>query len=96
MASNNPYPPFFNILPPMNFSLPPPSSSIPNTSKRSISSKITKRPRLTAHIRSEILKLKSTKPTVFVWEIQQNLLQNGICTAQTLPNVSSILIYLQI
>ncbi|CAF0903832.1 unnamed protein product [Adineta steineri] len=99
MASNNLYPPFFNLLPPMNFSLLPSSSSsssssssIPNhtMSKRSIPSKINKRPRLTAHIRSEILKLKSNKPTIFVWEIQQNLLQNGICTAQTLPNASTI------
>jgi hypothetical protein len=95
MASNNPYPPFFNPIPPTNFSLPPPPPpplSIPNhmishSTKRSIPSKITKRPRITAHIRSEILKLKATKPTIFVWEIQQNLLQNGICTSQTLPNV---------
>ncbi len=92
MASNNRYPPFFNLIPPTDFSLPPPSS-IPNhmishSTKRSKPSKINKRPRLTAHIRSEILKLKANKPTVFVWEIQQNLLQNGICTSQTLPNVS--------
>jgi hypothetical protein len=90
MASNNPYPPFFNIIPPTNFSLP--SSSIPNhmishSRKRSIPSKINKRPRITAHIRSEILKLKANQPTIFVWEIQQNLLQNGICTSQTLPHV---------
>jgi len=93
MASNNPYPPFFNLIPPINFSLPPPSSIPTHTSKRSIPSKLNKRPRLTAHIRSEILKLKSTKPTVFVWEIQQNLLQNGICTSQTLPTVSLIISY---
>jgi len=93
MASNNPYPSFFNIIPPANFSLPSSSSSsIPNhmishSTKRSIPSKINKRPRITAHIRSEILKLKANKPTIFVWEIQQTLLQNGICTSQTLPNV---------
>jgi hypothetical protein len=88
--TNNNYPSFFNIIPPINFSLPPPLS-IPSNStshhKRSIPS-IKKRPRLTAQLRNEILKLKATKPTVFVWEIQQNLLQNGICTAQTLPNVN--------
>ncbi|CAF3941193.1 unnamed protein product, partial [Rotaria sp. Silwood1] len=88
---------FYNIIPPINFSLAPSSSSsIPNqtisqTSKSSIPSKKTKRPRLTAHIRNEILKLKTNNPTVFVWEIQQNLLQNGICTAQTLPSVGSFL-----
>jgi hypothetical protein len=86
VESMNPYPPFFNIIPPINFSLPS-SSSIPY---HSIPSKISKRPRLTAHIRSEILKLKANKATIFVWEIQQNLLQNGICTTQTLPNVSLI------
>lgn len=92
MASNNSYPSFFNLIPPINFSLPPPSSipthTISHTSKRSIPSKINKRPRLTAHIRSEIVKLISIKPTIFAWEIQQNLLQNGICTSQTLPTVS--------
>ncbi|CAF3634348.1 unnamed protein product [Rotaria sp. Silwood1] len=96
MASNNSYPSFYNIIPPINFSLAPSSSSsIPNqtisqTSKSSIPSKKTKRPRLTAHIRNEILKLKTNNPTVFVWEIQQNLLQNGICTAQTLPSATVI------
>ena len=88
MSSTNTYPPFFNLLPAMNFSLPLPSAASVPISKRSVPSKISKRLRVTAHIRNEILKLKSTKPTVFVWEIQQNLLQNGICTAQTLPNVS--------
>ncbi len=100
MASNTPsYSPFFNLIPPTNYSLPPPpppplpSSSISNPlnshhpPKRS---KINKRPRLTAQIRSEILKLKANKPTIFVWEIQQNLLQNGTCTSQTLPNVCSL------
>lgn len=50
----------------------------------------TKRPRLTAHLRSEILKLKRQKPTAFAWEIQQNLLQQGICTSQTLPSTNVI------
>ena len=99
MVSNNPYPPFFNLISPTNYSLPHPLPPPPpsnhhiishHSTKRSIPSKINKRPRLTAHIRNEILKLKANKPTVFVWEIQQNLLQNGICTSQTLPNVSLI------
>ncbi|CAF1118203.1 unnamed protein product [Rotaria sordida] len=95
MASNNPYPSFYNIIPSINFSLPPPPPSISNqtisqTSKISVPSKKSKRPRLTAHIRNEILKLKENKPTIFVWEIQQNLLQNGICTAQTLPTATVI------
>jgi hypothetical protein len=74
----------------MNFPLP--SSSIPLNSKaqqkHSIPS-VKKHPRVTAQLRDEILKLKANKPTVFVWEIQQTLLQNGICTAQTLPRVNS-------
>jgi hypothetical protein len=49
---------------------------------------VKKHPRLTAQLRNEILKLKANKPTVFVWEVQQTLLQNGICTAQTLPHVN--------
>jgi hypothetical protein len=89
MVSDNPYPPFFNLIPSTNYSLPPVPNHIIShqPTKRSIPSKINKRPRLTAHIRSEILKFKANKPTVFVWEIQQNLLQNGICTSQTLPKV---------
>jgi hypothetical protein len=86
------YPSFFNIIPPINFPLPSPlPSPIPSNSishqKRSISS-VKKHPRLTAQLRNEILKLKANKPTVFVWEVQQTLLQNGICTAQTLPHVN--------
>ncbi|CAF3352662.1 unnamed protein product [Rotaria socialis] len=94
MASNNPYPSFYNIIPPINFPLTPPSSIVTSTisqaSKLSVPSKKSKRPRLTAHVRNEILKLKANKPTIFVWEIQQNLLQNGICTAQTLPSPTVI------
>jgi hypothetical protein len=93
MVSNNPYPSYFNLIPPTNYSLPPPPpppSSI-HSRKRSITSKITKRPRLTASIRREILKLKTNQPTIIVWEIQQNLLQNGICTSHTLPNVSFLI-----
>jgi len=90
---SNHYSPFFNIIPPINFSLPPPPLSIPSNStshhKRSVPSS-KKRPRLTAQLRNEILKLKANKPTIFVWEIQQNLLQNGICTAQTLPRATAI------
>ncbi len=90
-ASNNPYPPFFNLIPPTNYSLPPPIHMASNQStKRSIPSKINKRPRLTAYIRREILKLKATHPMIFISEIQQNLLQNGICNSQTVPNVSLI------
>jgi len=97
MVSNNPYPPFFNLITPTNYSLPPHPPPPSNhhivshhSTKRSIPSKINKRPRLTAHIRREILKLKANKPTIFVWEIQQNLLQNGICTSQTLPDATAI------
>ena len=102
-ASNSTYSPFSYVLPhPVSFTYPsvppplPPSSSsshgsnVDRSSKRSLPSKISKRPRLTAHLRSEILKLKAAKPTIFVWEIQQNLLLNGICTAQTLPSVSDL------
>jgi hypothetical protein len=88
--TNNTYPSFLNGIPPIHFPLPPlpPPILIPSHSKRSIPT-TKKRPRLTAQVRSEILKLKANKPTVFAWEIQQNLLQNGICTGQTLPNVNS-------
>lgn len=89
-SSTNNYSSFLNLIPPANFSLPSPLS-IPSNStshhKRSVPSN-KKRPRLTAQLRHEILKLKANKPTVFVWEIQQILLQNGICTAQTLPHVN--------
>ena len=80
------YPSFFNFIPPVNFPIPTPVSVPSTRPKRSIPSS-KKRPRLTAQLRNEILKLKANKPTIFVWEIQQNLLQNGICTAQTLPQV---------
>jgi hypothetical protein len=86
------YPSFFNIIPPMNFSYPPPpppSASSSSHQKYSIPSR-KKHQRLTTQLRHEILQLKANKPTIFVWEIQQTLLQNGICTAQTLPNVSEI------
>lgn len=89
MASSNPYPSFYNIIPPINFSLNPPSTMLSSQPlKNSLPSKKSTRPRLTANIRNEILKLKTNKPTIFVWEIQQYLLQNGICTPQTLPSVS--------
>jgi hypothetical protein len=87
-ASNNPYPPYFNLIPPTNYSLPPPIHMLSNQSTKR--SKINTRPRLTAHIRREILKLKAIQPTIFVWEIQQKLLQNGICTSQTVPNAAAI------
>ncbi|CAF2933184.1 unnamed protein product [Rotaria sp. Silwood2] len=90
----NTYSSFFNIIPPMNVPL---ISTQPSTiSSNSVSHKkhsnpsIKKRPRLTVQLRNEILKLKANQPTVFVWEIQQILLQNGICTAQTLPSVKVI------
>jgi len=90
--TNDNYPSFLNAIPPINFSLPPPSAIPTNSTshkKRSIPS-TKKRPRLTAQLRNEILKLIANKPTVFVWEIQQTLLQNGICTAQTLPQATVI------
>lgn len=90
LPTNN-YPSYFNMIPPVNFSLPPPTT-IPLNSishhKRSVPSN-KKRPRLTAQLRHEILQLKANKPTIFVWEIQQTLLQNGICTSQTLPHVNN-------
>lgn len=89
-VSNSVYPSYFHPIPPTNYSLPSiPPPLPPPIPKRSIPSKINKRPRLTALIRREILKLKSSQPTIFIWEIQQNLLQNGICTSQTLPTVKS-------
>ncbi|CAF1619762.1 unnamed protein product, partial [Didymodactylos carnosus] len=42
--------------------------------------------RVTQRIIQEILNLKQKCPTMFAWEIQQRLLQNGICTAQNLPS----------
>lgn len=100
--SRTPYSSFFNPIPHLNVSLPAPpplslssamsSNSISHRKHSNPSSK--KRPRVTAQIRDEIFKLKENKPTIFVWEIQQTLLQNGVCTVQTLPSVSFInLIY---
>ena len=83
--STNNYRSYYNFIPSMNISSP--SSSSLSHQKRSIPS-TKKRSRLTAQLRQEILKLKVDKPTMFAWEIQQNLLQNGLCTAQTLPCVS--------
>lgn len=84
------------MIPPMNFSLPPPIS-LPTTNSNvaaaaaaaAVRPSKRKRSHLTARLRQEILQLKANKPTIFVWEIQQNLLQNGICTAQTLPHVNN-------
>ncbi|UJR31458.1 hypothetical protein I4U23_018948 [Adineta vaga] len=87
---NHNYSPFLNILPPIHFSLPPlPPTIVPSKSKRSIPTS-KRRPRVTPRLRYEILKLKANKPTMFVWEIQQTLLENGICTSQTLPNTTTI------
>ena len=83
--------------PPPPLPLPPTSSTnrtvsqSASTSQRLMPSKINKRPRLTAPIRREILKLKGSQPSLFIWEIQQKLLQNGICTSQTLPTVNFFL-----
>ncbi len=92
-GSINPhYPSFFNMIQPMNFSFTPPTVSIPSNSTSSHRKRSTpsskKRSCLPVQLRNEILKLKANKPTIFAWEIQQNLLQNGICTAQTLPHVN--------
>ncbi|CAF0810604.1 unnamed protein product [Didymodactylos carnosus] len=46
--------------------------------------------RVTQRIIQEILNLKQKCPTMFAWEIQQRLLQNGICTAQNLPSANAI------
>ncbi|CAF1070036.1 unnamed protein product [Adineta steineri] len=93
MNSSHNYSSFLNIMPPLHFPLPP----LPPSSSASISSKpkhpissTRKRPRLTAQLRSEILKLKASRPAAFVWEIQQSLLQNDICTRQTLPHATAI------
>lgn len=95
-TTTNPYPSYFHMIPPMNFSLPPPISLPPptTTTNSNVAARPSKRKRshLTARLRQEILQLKANKPTIFVWEIQQNLLQNGICTAQTLPHVKQRLI----
>lgn len=97
-STTNPYPSFLNNIPPVNlpFVPPPPppptssqsSSTISVQPKRSIPSN-RKRPRLTAQLRNEILQLRANRPTIFVWEIQQTLIENGICTPQTLPHVNS-------
>lgn len=79
--------PFYNPIPSTtNYPvlLPPPQAP---ASKPANTVKKPKRPRLTARIRSEILKIKSSRPTISIWEIQQSLLQNGTCTSPTLPNV---------
>ncbi|CAF5081162.1 unnamed protein product, partial [Rotaria magnacalcarata] len=85
------YPSFFNVIPPINVPEPTTQSSIISSSsvfhsKHSNSLIKKQRPRLTAQLRNEILKIKANQPTAFVWEIQQILLQNGICTSQTLPS----------
>jgi len=98
---NNNYSHLFNVVPPLNFTIPtttplaPPSHrnrplkrSLPSTT--SSSSNIAKRQRLTGHLRTEIMKIKASKPSAFAWEIQQTLLQNGICTAQSLPSATTI------
>jgi len=83
------------MIPPMNFSLPPPislpttNSNVAAAAAAAVRPSKRKRSHLTARLRQEILQLKANKPTIFVWEIQQNLLQNGICTAQTLPHVNN-------
>ena len=92
-TSMSSYASMMNFLPPVQHSA---SSSTTTTTMKppSHSSKTTtKRPRLTAHLRSEILKLKRQKPTAFAWEIQQNLLQQGICTSQTLPSVNWLIFF---
>ena len=94
--NNLSYPSFYNTLPPTNYSLlpPPPLPPLPShtvlhcqRAAQSIPVKKPKRPRLTARIRSEIIKIKSSKPSIFIWEIQQNLIKTGVCTSQTVPNV---------
>ncbi|CAF4696974.1 unnamed protein product [Rotaria sp. Silwood1] len=88
--STNNYSSFFNIIQPINTSLISTQSSNSILHQKQSKPSIKKRPRLTAQLRNEILKLKDNQPTVFVWEIQQILLQNGICTAQTLPSAKVI------
>ncbi|CAF1643794.1 unnamed protein product, partial [Didymodactylos carnosus] len=46
--------------------------------------------RITQRITQEILNLKQKCPTIFAWEIQQQLLQNGICKPQNLPSANTI------
>ncbi|CAF1013783.1 unnamed protein product [Adineta ricciae] len=81
---------FSNGIPPSHLplsSLPP--TTAPSKSKRSIPT-VKRRPRITPQLRYEILKLKTNNPTMFIWEIQQALVQNGVCTSQTLPNTAAI------
>ena len=93
-STTNPYPSFLNPIPSVNVPFVPPS--VPATSsstrstqrKRSIPSNSRKRPRLTAQLRNEILQIRANRPTIFIWEIQQILIENGICTTQNLPHVN--------
>ena len=96
-GSTSAYSSYLNMMHPIHFNMPSlnvATASMNHVVKRSLPSKTTKRSRLTAHLRSEILQLKAQKPTIFVWEIQQNLLQKGICTAQTIPSVRHCFIFI--
>lgn len=96
-STTNPYPSFWNNIPEVNLPfvppppLPPPvsqsSSTISAQAKRSIPSN-RKRPRLSSQLRNEILQLRANRPTIFIWEMQQYLIENGICTPQTVPHVN--------
>lgn len=90
-SSASGYSTFANLMQPNQFdsSLSSISTSyLPKTSTNLPSTRPRKRSRLTPHLRNEILRLKAQKSTIFVWEIQQILLQTGICTSQTVPSVS--------
>jgi len=38
----------------------------------------------------KILRMKQEQPTMFAWEIREQLAQQGACDAQSLPSVSSV------
>ena len=48
----------------------------------------------TAPVVDSIIRYKEESPTMFAWEIRDKLVQDGICTAENVPSVSSINRYL--
>ena len=44
----------------------------------------------TVDVVDQITKYKHDNPTMFAWEIRSRLLADGVCTASTVPSVSSI------
>ena len=44
----------------------------------------------TPHVVQKILDFKRENPTIFAWEIRNRLIDEGICTDDNLPSVSSV------